>query len=128
MFRKRAVIFCASAGASCKKAIQTIKDSLFFWGVPSIITYGLPVQAANWDTVKPERKAKIEKDIARITAKINPSKPPRVGLKTKFIFGIMKCCIKRAGIPPLSKKNTGRSAAGSVKGDRGKNKHSRKRI
>ena len=90
MFKKRAVVISASAGASCKKAIQPIKDSLFYWGVPYIKTYGLSVHAANWDMVKPERKAKIERDIARITAKINCSKPPRVGIKTKFIFNMMK--------------------------------------
>lgn len=34
MFTKRAVVLSTSAGASCKKAIQPIKDSLFYWGVP----------------------------------------------------------------------------------------------
>ena len=90
MFAKRAVVLSASAGASCKKAIQPIKDSLFYWGVPYIKTYGLAVQAMNWEMVKSQRKAKIEKDINRISAKINRSDSPRVGIKTKVIFNIMK--------------------------------------
>lgn len=90
MFAKRAVVISASAGASCKKAIQPVKNSLFYWGVPYIKTYGLPVQAMNWDMVKPERKVKIKKEIGRIAAQIDCSKPPRVGIKTKFIFNIMK--------------------------------------
>lgn len=90
MFAKRAVVFSASAGAPCKKAMQPIKDSLFYWGVPSIQTYGLAVQAMNWETVKPERKAEIEKRISHIAAKIDAAKSPRVGLKTKAIFNIMK--------------------------------------
>lgn len=89
MFTKRAVIFSASAGASCKKAMQPVKDSLFYWGVPYIKTYGLAVQAKNWGEVKPEKKAKIEKDISCIANQIDCAKPPRVGFKTKFIFGIM---------------------------------------
>lgn len=90
MFKKRAVIFSASAGASCKKAIRPVKDSLFYWGVPYIKTYGLPVQAANWDMVKPEKKAIIEKKINSIATKIDCTKPPHVGFKTKFIFNMMK--------------------------------------
>lgn len=90
MFSKRAVIFSASAGASCRKAMQPVKDSLFYWGVPCIKTYGLAVQAKNWGEVTPEKKAKIERDISRIANNINCSKPPHVGLKTKFIFNIMK--------------------------------------
>lgn len=89
MFTKRAVIFSASAGASCKKAMHPVKDSLFYWGVPWIKTYGLAVQAKNWGEVTPEKKAKIEKGISRIANQIDCAKPPRVGLKTKFIFGIM---------------------------------------
>jgi hypothetical protein len=30
MFRKRAVVLTASAGASCRKTIQPIEDSLFY--------------------------------------------------------------------------------------------------
>lgn len=90
MFTKRAVVISASAGASCKKAMQPIKDSLFYWGVPYIKTYGLPIQAMNWNMVKPERKAKIEKRISRIATKIDCSNPPRIGIKTKFFFNIIK--------------------------------------
>lgn len=61
MFAKRAVVISASAGASCKKVIQPIKDSLFYWGVPYIKTYSLAVQASTWGNVKQEKKDKIEK-------------------------------------------------------------------
>lgn len=105
MFTKRAVIFSASAGASCKKAIQPIKDSLFYWGVPSIKTYGLAVQAANWNMVNTEKKAKIQKDISHIAKKISCSKPPRVSIKTKFIFNIMKMTHKKGwDSSPVEKK------------------------
>lgn len=89
MFTKRAVIFSASAGASCKKAMRPVKDSLFYWGVPYIKTFGTPVAAKNWGEVKPKKKAKIEKAINRIAGKISCEKPPHVGIKTRFIFRIM---------------------------------------
>ena len=58
--------------------------------MPYIKTYGLAVHAANWGMVKPERKKKIERDLSRLAGKIVRSNPPRVGLKTRFIFNIMK--------------------------------------
>lgn len=90
MFRKKAVVLSASAGASCKKAIGTVKDSFFYWGVPYIKTYGVGVQAMNWGMVKPKKKEKIEKNLTKIAANIKKTKKPHVGIKTKFIFNIMK--------------------------------------
>lgn len=89
MFRKRAVVLSASAGASCKKAMKPIKDSLFYWGVPYVRTYGLPVAAMNWGMVKPEKRKKIDKALSRIAKNLSCTKPPRVGIKTRFIFGVM---------------------------------------
>ena len=105
MFSKRAVVLAASAGASCKQVIQPIKDSLFYWGVPSIKTYGIAVQASNWDMVKPEKKAKIERDLTRIADRIPQNKTPRVGIKTNFIFNMMKMThIKGWDSSPIEKE------------------------
>ena len=90
MFQKRAVILSASAGASCKKAIGTVKDSLFYWGIPDIKTYGLAVQAANWNAVNAEKKTKIEKDLTKIATTIHNEKSCHVGIKTKLVFNVMK--------------------------------------
>ena len=90
MFQKRAIVLSASAGASCKKAIGTVKDSLLYWGVPYIKTYGLPVQAPSWDLIKPKKKAKIQENLARIASKISIDTQPRVGVKTQFLFNMMK--------------------------------------
>lgn len=89
MFEKRAVIFSTSAGASNGSVIKTIKNSLFYWGIPYIKSYGIAVQAKNWSMVKNEKKAKIEKDITKLSKKLNCSKKPHVGIKTRFIFSIM---------------------------------------
>ena len=90
MFKKRAFVLSASAGASCKKVIGTVKDSLFYWGVPYIKTYGLAVQAANWDMVGHDKKSKIESDLTKLASKTSLTNEPHVSFKTKFIFNIMK--------------------------------------
>lgn len=90
MFSKRAVVLSASAGSSCKKAMNTVRDSLFYWGVPYIRTYGLAVQATGWGMVKPEKRSKIEAKLDKIAAGLRSQKKPRVGFKTRFIFNVMK--------------------------------------
>lgn len=89
MFLKRAVVLSASAGAACKKAMQPICDSLLYWGVPSVKTYGLPVAAMNWEQVKPETRNKIERKLTRIANGIDCAKPPRVGIPTRALFYVM---------------------------------------
>ena len=89
MFHKRAVVLSASAGSSTSGAIKGVTKSLFFWGVPKIFTYGARVMAMNWDSVKPDVKQKIERDLGKLAAKLSKTTPPRVGLKTRFIFAMM---------------------------------------
>ena len=90
MFKKRAVILTASAGASCKKAIRPIKDSLFYWGISYIKNYGIAVQAINWNMVTSKKKKKIEKDLSYLAGQIDCSKLPHISIKTKIVFNIMK--------------------------------------
>ena len=89
MFLKRAVVLSASAGSSTSGAIKGVTKSLFFWGIPKIFTYGARVMAMNWDSVKPELKVKIERDMTKLAAQVAKTTPPRVGLKTRFIFAMM---------------------------------------
>jgi multimeric flavodoxin WrbA len=89
MFQKRAVILFTSAGASNGGAMKIVKNSLFGWGVPYIKTYGIAVQAMNWDMVKNKKKAKIEKDMTGIAKKLRCEKAPRVGVKTRLMFRMM---------------------------------------
>lgn len=89
MFKKRAVVLSSSAGASCKKALSTVKDSLFYWGVPYIKTYGIPSQAMNWSTTKPPIREKLEQKLDKMASKLKTDKLPHVGIKTKFMFNMM---------------------------------------
>lgn len=96
MFSKRAVIVSTSAGASPKAAMKDVADALLYLGVPSIIKYGIPVQAMNWDGVKPEKKRKIEKATTKLAKRLSNTKKPHVGIKTRFLFKMMQM-MQKAG-------------------------------
>lgn len=69
--------------------LKVIKDSLTYWGVPQVISYGMPVHAKNWQSVDQNNKQKISKKIAQMAKKFQTEKPPKVGFKTKALFGLM---------------------------------------
>ena len=89
MFSKRAVIVSTSAGSSPKPAMKDVQDALFYLGVPSIIKYGIAVQAKNWDEVNAAKKEKIDKATTKIAGKLSVNKKPHVGIKTRFIINMM---------------------------------------
>lgn len=89
MFLKKAVVLSTSAGSSTAGAIKGVAQNLFYWGVPKIYRYGAKVQAMNWESVKPKTKQKIEKATAKLAKKLGKNTPPRVGLKTRFMFFMM---------------------------------------
>lgn len=105
MFSKRAVIVSTSAGASTRSAMKDVEDSLFYMGVPSVIKYGIAVQAMNWDEVRASKKEKIEKDTTRIAGKLSTEKKPHVGVKTRFMFNMMGMMQKKGwGSSPVEKE------------------------
>lgn len=89
MFSKRAVVVSTAAGTGMKSAIKDITNTLFYWGVPYIKSYSVAVQAMSWDGVSDKKKAKIEKDTAKLAKKLSSGKKPSVGIKTRFMFKVM---------------------------------------
>lgn len=105
MFSKRAVIVSTSAGASPKSAMKDVEDALFYLGVPSIVKYGIVVQAMNWDGVKESKKVKIERDTSKIAAKLSKKGKLHVGIKTRFTFNMMRMMQKNGwGSSPVEKE------------------------
>lgn len=91
MFSRQGVCISTAAGAGMKSAIKDMRDSLSYWGVAKIYSYGIGVQAISWDMVAEKKKAKIEKKttelaktILRRDGKVHPP------LKTKAFFNIMR--------------------------------------
>ena len=104
MFSKRAVIVSTSAGASPKSAMKDVEDAFFYMGVPSITKYGIAVQAMNWDGVKESKKNKIDKDTTGIARKLSKNKKLHVGIKTRFVFNMMRMMQKNGwGASPVEK-------------------------
>ncbi|MDE6626047.1 MAG: NAD(P)H-dependent oxidoreductase [Lachnospiraceae bacterium] len=104
MFSKKAVVISTAAGTGTKSAIKDITNTLFYWGVPYIKEYGVAVQAMSWKQVSPKKKAKINKDIAKLASTIENAKI-HVGIKTRFMFSIMRMMqIKDWGSGELEKE------------------------
>ena len=89
MFTKRALIVSTAAGTGTGSAMKDVQDALVYMGVPKIVKYGLTVQAMNWEGVDHKKKAKIEKDAARIAKQLSTDKAPAVGIRTRFLFRMM---------------------------------------
>ncbi|MBR2604382.1 MAG: NAD(P)H-dependent oxidoreductase [Clostridia bacterium] len=89
MFTKRAVIVSTAAGTGTGSAMKDVQDALVYMGVPKIVKYGLSVQAMNWEGVDRKKKAKIERDAARIAKQLSTDKAPAVGIRTRFLFRMM---------------------------------------
>ena len=79
----------SSAGSPTTGALKGVAQNLFYWGVPKIYRYGTRVEAMNWESVKPKIKQKIEKATAKLAKRLSKNTPPRVGIKTRFMFFIM---------------------------------------
>ena len=89
MFTKQALIVSTAAGTGTGSAMKDVQDALVYMGVPKIVKYGLSVQAMNWEGVDRKKKAKIEKDAARIAKQLSTDKAPAVGIRTRFLFRMM---------------------------------------
>ncbi len=98
MFTKQGVCISTAAGGGMKSTNKDMKDSLFFWGVGRIHTYGKAVQAVEWNGVPKKIRQKIDKDTdamaARIKAGYGHIKP---GIKTRALFFVMHLA-QRKGI------------------------------
>lgn len=90
MFNKRAVVISTCAGTGANKAIETVARTLFYWGIPKVYKYGKSVQAMSFDGIPDKIKARINKDMSALASKLNTTKKPTVGIKTRFMFGIMR--------------------------------------
>lgn len=96
MFTKEAVVFSTAAGKGMKSAIKDITDSLKWWGVGRIYTYGVAVKSMDWDDVEKSIKDDIDKEVNKLMkitldsrGKITPS------LRVKILFKLMRYMHKK---------------------------------
>lgn len=104
MFHKKAVIISTAAGAGTKTAIKDIKDTILYWGITYVKTYGVSVQAMGWDKVSDKKKTQIDKDMIKLARQIINQKA-KVSFKTKGLFMIMRMMQKSdMGSGPVEKQ------------------------
>lgn len=96
MFTKQAVVFSTAAGAGMKSAVKDITDSLKWWGVGRIYTYGVAVRSMDWDAVDKKIKDDIDREVNKLMhtalknrGKVTPS------LRVKLMFMVMRQMHKR---------------------------------
>ncbi len=96
MFTKQAVVFSTAAGAGMKSAVKDITDSLKWWGVGRIYTYGVAVRSMDWDEVDKKIKDDIDREVNKLMhialknrGKVTPS------LRVKIMFLVMRQMHKR---------------------------------
>lgn len=94
-FSKRAVVVSSAAGAGARSAMGDIVTCLRYWGVPDIRTLGASVAATRWEEVSPKKKDAIGKKAEKIARKLRKAGPARAGLKTRFLFYLMRLGIKQ---------------------------------
>ena len=104
MFHKKAVIISTAAGTGTKTAIKDIKDTMLYWGISYVKTYGVSVQAMGWDKVSDKKKTQIDKDMTKLVRQITNQKA-KVSFKTKGLFMIMRMMQKSGmGSSPAEKQ------------------------
>ncbi|MFO7160044.1 MAG: hypothetical protein DIU81_000950 [[Clostridium] cellulosi] len=85
-----------------KSTNKDMADSLKFWGVGRIYTYGVAVAATSWESVSASKKQKIEKKINRIAQKLKKRQNNVTpSFKVKVLFYLMRIFQKRIKINPV---------------------------
>ena len=92
VYLKKVVLIITSAGGSgVKDTVKLIKNNLFYWGVPTIYTYGITTMKMGDNYIDYKSKDKIK----------SSKKNKKVGIKTKFFFKIFGMAQKKVGIKQI---------------------------
>ncbi|MEM5780856.1 MAG: NAD(P)H-dependent oxidoreductase [Lawsonibacter sp.] len=102
MFSKQAVCISTAAGAGMKSTNKDITDSLRFWGVGRIYTYGKGVAAIAWNQVSAKKRQEIEGSVRRIARKLKRREGHVTpSLQRKLLFFVMRLIEKHGGFNPV---------------------------
>ena len=106
MFSKTALAVSIAAGGGISSALKDMTESLTYWGVCRIFTFGYAVNAAKWEEVTEKKRHKIEQKVKAISSKIQSKiHKPKPGLKTKGLFYIFRMAHKKFDLIPHDKEH-----------------------
>jgi len=101
MFSKTALIVSIGAGGGMGLTIKDISDSLSWWGISGIFTFGFAIRAEKWDGMTEKNRLKMERKIKNISDKIKSKiMKPKCRLNTKILFYINRIVQKKYGYSP----------------------------
>jgi len=101
MFYKTALIISIGAGGGMGSTIKDISDSLSWWGISRIFSFGFAIRAEKWDGMTEKNKFKMERKIKNISNKIKSKiNKPKCGINTKILFYINRLVQKKYGYSP----------------------------
>jgi len=95
MFRKKALALSTAAGGGMGKTAKSIANNLFWWGVARTYRYGLKIYADDYSSIPAKRKQRIESKVKRIARKIKNTRNVKSGIRTRFMFWIMRMGMKK---------------------------------
>lgn len=96
MFHKQVLLISTAAGAGTRSTLRDLKDSMTFWGISRIYTFGRNIHGSDWDTVTGIKKAKLQMEIDRLSDKIKgKNRPVTPSLKVKTLFHVMRFMHKK---------------------------------
>ena len=101
MFHKQALLISTAAGAGTKSTLKDLKDSMTYWGVARIHTFGRNVNAADWEAVSEKKRTRFQRDIVKISKIIKAaSKDIKPTLNVKVLFYAMRLMQKKFHFNP----------------------------
>ncbi len=101
MFSKQALLISTAAGAGTRSTLRDLKDSMTFWGISRIYTFGKNVHASDWTLVKDKKKSQFQSEADRLSLKIKAeNRNVKPHLKIKALFYAMRFMHKRFKINP----------------------------
>lgn len=91
MFNKVGLIITSAGGSGVKQTVKLLKSNLFYWGVPTILNYGVTTMKMGGNYSDYKDKDKIKKQVNKKAKKVKKAlKKKKVGFKTKFFFNLFK--------------------------------------
>ncbi|MCL2341935.1 MAG: flavodoxin family protein [Firmicutes bacterium] len=104
VFSKIGIVITTTASVGARRVAKELGRHFFWWGIPKSFRLAVPLFATNWNDVSKERKDKIsrivKKTVSKIIHKVGHVKP---GIKTHFLFSLMKIAQKKNNWYPLEK-------------------------
>lgn len=84
------MVISTAAGAGAKKAAALCSDVLFNWGIPKIYTYGINVNAFDWEHTPSKKKTQIQRKTGFLAKEISKNKTVRPGIKLRLMFSLYR--------------------------------------